>query len=95
MGYRANILRKGKGNMKKHNTKSWKEAFRLNRRGFLYIFRSHPQMILSKTLQGVWAALTPYVGIYFSARVIQELAGGRDPGQLSFWGWTAPPCGES
>lgn len=71
--------------MKKHNTKSWKEAFRLNRRGFLYIFRSHPQMILSKTLQGVWAALTPYVGIYFSARVIQELAGGRDPGQLSFW----------
>lgn len=71
--------------MKKHNTKSWKEAFRLNRRGFLCIFRSHPQMILSKTLQGVWAALTPYVGIYFSARVIQELAGGRDPGQLSFW----------
>lgn len=73
------------GNMKKRKAKSWQESFRLNRRGFLYICRSYPQVLLSRTLLGVWTALTPYVGIYFSARVIQELAGQRNPGQLGFW----------
>ena len=71
--------------MEKNKKKSWKETIRLNRRGLLYFCRSCPQILLSQTLYGIWTALAPYVGIYFSAQVIQELAGQRDPQRLVFW----------
>ena len=71
--------------MEKNKKKSWKETIRLNRRGLSYFCRSCPQILLSQTLYGIWTALAPYVGIYFSAQVIQELAGQRDPQRLGFW----------
>ena len=71
--------------MEKNKKKSWKETIRLNRRGLSYFCRSCPQILLSQTFYGIWTALAPYVGIYFSAQVIQELAGQRDPQRLGFW----------
>ena len=73
------------GKMEKHKQKTWKETFRLNRRALMYFWQNYPQLLLSRVLSGVWQALTPYVGIYFSAQVIQELAGQRDPQRLGFW----------
>ncbi|MBE5948161.1 MAG: ABC transporter ATP-binding protein [Lachnospiraceae bacterium] len=57
---------------------SWKEAYKLNIRAFLLIYKRYPKMIISRVILAIVIALTPYVGIYFSARIIGELAGARD-----------------
>lgn len=63
---------------------SWSEMIKLNNRAFYLYFRHYPQMVLSRMVCVMWDALTPYVGIYFSALVIDELAGGKDAGRLRF-----------
>ena len=60
----------------------WREAMQINRRAFSLYFKHYPQMIVSRLVSVIWNALTPYVGIYFSALVIDELAGARDPERL-------------
>ena len=40
-----------------------------------------PTMLLYQAL----TALTPYVAIFFSARLLSELSGARDPAKLRFW----------
>ncbi len=62
----------------------WGEAMALNSRAFFTFFRSYPQMVLSRLAFVSWNALTPYVNIWFSALMIDELAGGRDAGRLRF-----------
>ncbi len=61
---------------------SVREALRLNGRAFALWRRRCPQLFLSTALSTLFEALTPYVGIWFSARIIDELAGGRDPETL-------------
>ena len=39
-------------------------------------------MIISRFIHTIWTALTPYVNIYLSALVIEELAGERNPQRL-------------
>lgn len=63
---------------------SWKEMIRLNRRAFGLFCRRYPQMVASRMISAVWTALTPYVGIYLSALLIGELAGGRKIARLYF-----------
>lgn len=58
--------------------KSWSEMFFLNHRALKLLWGRHPQMVLSHFLSIIWASLTPYLGIYFSALVIGELAGNRN-----------------
>ena len=41
-------------------------------------------MVLSRLLCVIWTSLTPYVGIYLSALVIDELAGSRNAARLRF-----------
>lgn len=60
------------------------ETVKLNNRAFYIFYKRYPQMVLSRLISVIWNALTPYVGIYFSALVIEELAGGRDPERLRF-----------
>lgn len=62
----------------------WGEAIKLNNRAFHLFFKRHPQMVLSRLVSVMWNALTPYVGIYFSALVIDELADSRDAERLRF-----------
>lgn len=64
-----------------HKTKhsmSWRELFKLNHRALKLFYQRQPQMVISRFLQVIWTVLTPYVGIFLSARIIDELAGGRD-----------------
>ncbi len=60
----------------------WREAMRINSRAFQIFFRRYPQMVISCLLSVVWDSLTPYIGIYLSALVIDELAGSRNPDRL-------------
>ena len=63
---------------------SFCQAMKINNRAFRLIAQKNPQMVASRLVKIVWTALTPYVGIYLSARIISELAGGRDAGRLKF-----------
>ena len=47
-------------------------------------YRRYPQMVISRLICVAWAALMPYVGIYLSACLIDELAGRRDADHLRF-----------
>ncbi len=69
---------------RKDNALSWREAVSINRRALGMLFRQYPQIMLSQFINVVWDALTPYVGIYLSALVIDELAGAKDPARLGY-----------
>lgn len=62
---------------------TWREAWKLNRRAFILIYKRCPRMILSRLICIVWDALTPYAGIYLSALLITELTEARDPAVLT------------
>ena len=62
----------------------WREMLRLNNRALKLFYKRYPQMILSRLISVVWNSLTPYVSIYLSALVIDELAGSRNVERLQF-----------
>lgn len=64
---------------------SRREAAKMTLRGLRVLYRENPQSITAQILDVVWSALTPYVGIYLSALIIGELAGGRDPEKLKMY----------
>ena len=64
---------------------TFKEAIQINKRAFVLINRHCPGMFLSKLLFSVFSAFLPYVPIYFSARIINELAGARNVDSLITW----------
>lgn len=65
--------------MKKTETKmTLSRAFRANNRALKLVYAHYPQMVISQFISVVWNSLTPYVGIFLSALVIDELAGNRD-----------------
>ncbi len=61
---------------------SWKETLWLNYRAFLVFYKQYPQMMLSRIIFMIWTALTPYISIYLSALLIEELAGTRNAQKL-------------
>ena len=63
---------------------SLKEAIQLNHRAYKLFFQYYPKLILSRIILTVWKALTPYIIIYLSALVIEELAGNRSPERIRF-----------
>lgn len=68
---------------KEKNTQmSGKESAAVTIRAFRLLCRIYPGVIISMTANIIWNALTPYVGIWFSARIIGELAGERNPETL-------------
>ena len=70
---------------KKQDKITFRQAFSLHYRGFNIIRSACPRLFLSSFLHNVFSAIAPYVGIYFSARIIDELAGNRDPETLAFF----------
>lgn len=62
---------------------SLREAYRLSKKAFGIWRRTYPQFFLSVFTGAVAEALIPYAGIYLSARIINELAGERDPQELA------------
>ena len=67
------------------NACGYREAWRLNWRIWRICMRWRPGYFVSAALSAAGQALAPYVTIWLSARVIAELAGGRNPQQLAFW----------
>ena len=57
---------------------SWRETVSLSRRAFSLWYQRHPALILSATAYIAVHSATPYIAIWFSARIIDELAGQRD-----------------
>ncbi len=72
---------------KDQNKLSFREAFKRNYRAFLLVNKSCPGMFFSSFLYGAVSAVIPYVGIYFSAQIINELAGNRNPEVIWKWVW--------
>lgn len=68
---------------KKDEKMSFGEAFKINLRSFKLLYDNMPSMYIAKIIGIVWSALTPYVGIYLSALLINELSGARDPKRLT------------
>lgn len=72
--------------MKKNKSSvSFKETVRFALRGFKVWWRENPQILLSVLICGVIDALTPYADIWLLARLIDEIAGGRDPQMIKVY----------
>lgn len=74
--------------MKKKRTAgtiSWKEAYALNKRALCLWLRECPAPFLSAGLYSAITALGPYLTIYFSARLLDELAGAKGQGRMLRW----------
>lgn len=64
--------------MKGENEKmTWKEKLRLNRRGYVLLYREQPALFVSMALYILLDTTLPYVMLYFSAQLLNELAGAR------------------
>ena len=61
---------------------SVKEAAGLNMRAVRLYLQKFPQMLISSVAETAWSAVTPYVNIYFSALVLDELVNARDTQRL-------------
>jgi ATP-binding cassette subfamily B protein len=74
---------KNKENKKKSDKVPVKEAAKLTFRGYRIIWDKYPMILISSAVCAVVAALTPYVGIYLSAQIINEIAGERSASALT------------
>ncbi len=70
-------------NSEKMKLPSLGETWKLHKRAFLLIWKYSPHTLLSRFFPAIWRALTPYVGIYLSALILDELAGDKDPRRLT------------
>lgn len=59
-----------------------KENLAMTKRGFQYLSYLNKAYVTAKMVNAVITAVTPYVPIYFSALIIDELAGKKDSGRL-------------
>lgn len=67
---------------------TWAEIFKDITRARALIHKYRPQMVLIRWLRVIFDALTPYVGIYLSAQLIDELTRARDPDRLKILVWS-------
>lgn len=64
---------------KKTNDKlSFKEAMKINMRGYKIWWKLYPKMLISAAVHSIVSSLTPYVGIYLAAQIMNEIAGTKD-----------------
>lgn len=71
--------------MKNEGKMTFREAFSLNFRAFKLLRQKRPGLFESIFCNAVVTAVIPYIGIYFSARILNELSGERRPEVL--WKW--------
>ncbi len=64
------------------NIFSWKETLQINYRAFMLIYNEYPQMFISKLVTVIWKSVTPYITIFLSALIINELATANNPKRL-------------
>ncbi|MCD8127194.1 MAG: hypothetical protein LUD82_07000 [Clostridiales bacterium] len=56
---------------------TYREALRRNRRAWCIWWKKRPAVLLSRVLYALAAALSPYVTIWLSAQIVNELAWAR------------------
>ena len=61
---------------------SWLETIKLTNRAFRIYYENSPVQTIVYMISMAWDALTPYIGIYLSACIINELTNGRNPQRL-------------
>lgn len=67
---------------------TWRRTWQLTLRAWRIWWKRCPGYFAAVLLRDGLQALGPYVTIYLSARLINELAGSRDPQALLWWvGW--------
>ena len=59
-----------------------KERIAVTRRGYRMLAEYCPKLIRTKVIAAAAEALSPFVTIWFSGRIINEIAGNRDIGTL-------------
>lgn len=62
-----------------------KDIWKWNVWGYSLLFHKYPKIFLIRNLNLIWQALTPYVTIYLSARVITVLSTSQNQQELFFW----------
>jgi ATP-binding cassette subfamily B protein len=82
MKSRAAITGKEATAVKKPEKVPLREAFRLNSRAVKLIWQACPSYFVSTIIYAVFNALFPLAGIWFSAQILNELAGPRRPDVL-------------
>ena len=68
----------------KTENKSFIRAWKLNMRALKLLHGEMPGWFTATILNGLLAAAAPYAAIWFSARLIAELCGGRDVNVLCY-----------
>lgn len=72
--------------MKKNNNGiSWSEALALYKRGFALWWKKYPQLFLINGFAKILDSINPYFTLYFSAQLINELAGAQEIEKLIKW----------
>lgn len=61
---------------------SWLETIKLTNRAFRIYYENSPVQTIVYMISMAWDALTPYIGIYLSACIINELTNGRNAQRL-------------
>lgn len=81
-----------KQNEKEKKPISFAETWKLNRRAMALWNQRAPKLLRAEGLSCLFQALSPLSAIWFSARLMDELGGSRDPGPLAFWAALALGC---
>ena len=67
---------------------SFRQAMAYSRRGFAIWWRTAPEILIAAAVQRAVDALAPYLPLYFTARLVNAIAGGGEPGQVwTMLGW--------
>lgn len=78
-------ITKGKKNIPNKSHVPIAETVQLSLRGFRVWQEENPRILLSVMICGIVSALAPYVDIWLLARLIDEIAAGRDPQTLTIY----------
>ncbi len=71
--------------MQKSDRPTLRETFAIHLRAVREIHKKCPWVFLAGILRSVLQAVSPYISIYLSARILGELAGQRRTEELRFW----------
>lgn len=77
----------------KETFKTIKEALQLQNRAAKLLHKVSPNFFPVATLYALVSSLIPYVTVYFSAQLLQELSNNRRPEILIRWAMAATLCG--
>ena len=69
--------------MKRTDEATWKETFSINYRALGLWRKMAGRFLLALTLSTALEALAPYIPLVFTARLLDEIAGARDPARLT------------